>query len=32
VYVYFRRFAKPLEEEAGSEEVSLGETVESDHS
>jgi hypothetical protein len=27
VYIYFRRFAPPLEEEAGSEEVALGETV-----
>jgi hypothetical protein len=27
IYVYFRRFAKPLEEEEGSEEVALGETV-----
>jgi hypothetical protein len=30
IYIYFRRFAKPLEEEAGSEEVALGETVRSD--
>ncbi|HEX4444877.1 MAG TPA: hypothetical protein VHZ81_15005 [Galbitalea sp.] len=27
IYVYFRRFAKPLEEEEGSEEVALGESV-----
>ncbi len=32
VYVYFRRFAPPLIEEAGSEEVSLGETVAGDRS
>jgi hypothetical protein len=32
VYVYFRRFAPPLEEEAGSEEVALGETVAGDRS
>jgi hypothetical protein len=32
VYVYFRRFAKPLEEEPGSEEVALGETVSGDNS
>jgi hypothetical protein len=31
VYVYFRRFAKPFEEEPGSEEVALGETVSTDH-
>jgi hypothetical protein len=30
IYVYFRRFAKPLDEDEGSEEVSLGETVGSD--
>jgi hypothetical protein len=27
IYIYFRRFAKPLEAEAGNEEVALGETV-----
>jgi hypothetical protein len=32
VYIYFRRFAKPLEEEAGSEKVALGETVSGDRS
>jgi hypothetical protein len=32
VYIYFRRFAKPLEEEAGEEKVALGESVGSDHS
>jgi hypothetical protein len=32
VYVYFRRFAPPLEEEAGSEKVALGETVSGDRS
>ena len=30
VYIYFRRFAKPLEEEAGEEKVALGESVGSD--
>jgi hypothetical protein len=32
IYVYFRRFAPPLEEEAGDEEVALGETVAGDRS
>ncbi|HEX4403062.1 MAG TPA: hypothetical protein VHZ98_17225 [Galbitalea sp.] len=32
VYVYFRRFAPPLEEEAGGERVALGETVSGDRS
>jgi hypothetical protein len=32
IYVYFRRFASPLEEEAGSEKVALGETVSGDRS
>ena len=32
IYVYFRRFAKPLEEEEGDEEVALGETVAGDRS
>ncbi len=32
VYVYFRRFAPPLVEEAGNENVALGETVSGDHS
>jgi hypothetical protein len=30
IYIYFRRFAKPLEEEPGSEKVALGETVSGD--
>ena len=30
IYVYFRRFAKPLEEEAGNEEVSIAEKVGTD--
>ncbi|HEY5230419.1 MAG TPA: hypothetical protein VIJ11_05975 [Galbitalea sp.] len=32
IYIYFRNFAKPLEEEAGSEKVALGETVAGDRS
>ena len=32
VYVYFRRFAKPLEESAGEESVAIGETVAGDRS
>jgi hypothetical protein len=32
IYVYFRRFAPPLEEEAGNEKVALGETVSGDRS
>jgi hypothetical protein len=32
IYIYFRRFAPPLEEEDGDEKVSLGETVSRDHS
>jgi hypothetical protein len=32
IYVYFRRFARPLEEEAGNENVAIGETVAGDNS
>jgi hypothetical protein len=32
IYIYFRRFAKPLEEDGSSEEVALGETVSGDRS
>jgi hypothetical protein len=32
IYIYFRRFAKPLEDGEGSEEVALGETVGGDRS
>jgi hypothetical protein len=32
IYIYFRRFAKPLEEDPSSEKVALGETVAGDRS